>query len=233
MNSETAPRRGSPAGQLLVHVPSRLRALVRGSEAGLVALAACVGAIAGIAVSAMSLATQGLREILYRLPHGARLSASTDVAPILILVGPAVGGLILGLIALGLARRRGSLQQPIVDPIEANALHGGRLSLKGSAAVAAQNVISNGSGASVGLEAGYTQICAGIASRLGLSFEMRRSDLRTLVGCGSAAAIAAAFGAPLTGAFYAFELIIGTYSIATLTPVVVSACAVASSPRRS
>lgn len=223
MNSETAPRRGSPAGQLLVHVPSRLRALVRGSEAGLVALAACVGAIAGIAVSAMSLATQGLREILYRLPHGARLSASTDVAPILILVGPAVGGLILGLIALGLARRRGSPQQAIVDPIEANALHGGRLSLKGSAAVAAQNVISNGSGASVGLEAGYTQICAGIASRLGLSFEMRRSDLRTLVGCGSAAAIAAAFGAPLTGAFYAFELIIGTYSIATLTPVVVSA----------
>ena len=46
---------------------------------------------------------------------------------------------------------------------------------------------------------------------------------RTLVGCGAAGAIAAAFNAPLTGAFYAFELIIGTYTIVTLTPVVVAA----------
>ncbi|MFX8067277.1 chloride channel protein, partial [Acinetobacter baumannii] len=56
-----------------------------------------------------------------------------------------------------------------------------------------------------------------------IAFEVRRSDLRTLVGCGAAGAIAAGFGAPLAGAFYAFELIIGTYSIATLTPVVVAA----------
>jgi CIC family chloride channel protein len=40
-----------------------------------------------------------------------------------------------------------------------------------------------------------------------------------LVGCGAAGAIAAAFGAPLTGAFYGFELIIGTYTAATLAPV--------------
>jgi CIC family chloride channel protein len=86
-----------------------------------------------------------------------------------------------------------------------------------------QNVISNGSGASVGLEAGYTQLASGLASRLGIAFEVRRSDLRTLVGCGAAGAIAAGFGAPLAGAFYAFELIIGTYSIATLAPVVVAA----------
>ena len=43
--------------------------------------------------------------------------------------------------------------------------------------------------------------------------------MRILVGCGAAAAIAGAFGAPLAGAFYAFELIIGSYSIASLAPV--------------
>ena len=92
-----------------------------------------------------------------------------------------------------------------------------------SVVVVVQNLISNGFGASVGLEAAYTQISASIASRIGIGFEMRRSDLRTLVGCGAAAGIAAAFNAPLTGAFYAFELIIGTYSIVTLAPVVAAA----------
>jgi chloride channel protein, CIC family len=95
--------------------------------------------------------------------------------------------------------------------------------LTDSILVAVQNLISNGFGASVGLEAGYTQLASGIASKLGYKLKLRRADLRTMVGCGAAGAIAAAFNAPLTGAFYAFELIVGTYTIASLTPVVVSA----------
>ena len=47
--------------------------------------------------------------------------------------------------------------------------------------------------------------------------------MRVLVGCGAAAAIAGAFGAPLGGAFYGFELIIGSYSIASLAPVGIAA----------
>ena len=50
-----------------------------------------------------------------------------------------------------------------------------------------------------------------VSLRPSAPIKLRRSDMRTLVGCGSAGAIGAAFGAPLTGAFYAFELIIGTY----------------------
>jgi CIC family chloride channel protein len=77
------------------------------------------------------------------------------------------------------------------------------------------------------MEAGYTQAGSAVASRLGRFLRVRRSDMRTLVGCGAAGAIAAAFDAPLTGAFYAFELIIAAYTIATLAPVVVaSICAV-------
>ena len=82
-----------------------------------------------------------------------------------------------------------------------------------------QTLISNGCGASVGLEAGYTQIGSGIASLFGQRFSLRRNDLRMLVGCGAAAAIAAAFGAPLTGAFYAFELIVGVYSVGSAAPI--------------
>ena len=127
-----------------------------------------------------------------------------------------LGGLLLGAIDVWLSRRKAP---PAVDPVEANALRGGRMSLRQSLLVATQTVISNGCGASVGLEAGYAQIGAGVASYLGVRSRLRRQDLRVLVGCGAGGAIAAAFGAPLTGAFYAFELIVGAYSLANAIPV--------------
>jgi CIC family chloride channel protein len=135
-------------------------------------------------------------------------------------VGPALGGLVLGRVTLGLARLR---PRRAVDPIEANALFGGRMSLSGSLIVVLQTIMSNGVGASVGLEAGYTQIGSALASRWGHAFRVRRNDMRLLVGCGAAAAIAGAFNAPLTGAFYAFELVIGTYTLVAFAPVAVAA----------
>src|SRR5262249_47534111 len=66
------------------------------------------------------------------------------------------------------------------------------------------------------------QLASGIASRIGRAFRLRRKDLRTLVGCGAAGGIAGAFGAPLAGAFYGFELVIGNYSVTSLAPVGVS-----------
>ncbi len=126
----------------------------------------------------------------------------------------------LGVLTLAITRLR---PRRTVDPIEANALFGGRMSLNGSLIVVLQTVLSNGVGASVGLEAGYTQIGSAIASRCGHAFRVRRNDLRLLVGCGAAAAIAGAFNAPLTGAFYAFELVIGTYTLVSFAPVAVAA----------
>lgn len=200
--------------------PGHLRALVRRSEFGLIAVAALVGALSGFAIAGMSFVSQELHRAIFGLGGGERLSSATDINRLAVLLAPIGGGLLLGLLFLILRRWR---KKPMVDPIEANALHGGRLSLTDSILVAVQNLISNGFGASVGLEAGYTQLSSGIASKIGLLLQLRRSDLRILVGCGASGAIAAAFNAPLTGAFYAFELIIGSYTIMSLTPVVVSA----------
>ncbi len=132
---------------------------------------------------------------------------------------PSLGGLALGLFGLLMGRLR---PRRAVDAIEANALYGGRMSLNDSLIVMVQTILSNGVGASIGLEAGYTQIGAGLASRFGRGFRLRRNDMRLLVGCGAAGAIAAAFDAPLTGAFYAFELVIGTYTLGTFAPVAVA-----------
>jgi CIC family chloride channel protein len=197
-----------------------LRGWVRQTELGIILLAAVVGMASGLlAVGIGGLAS--LMHVAFFGPgamHG--LSALRGASPWILLTVPALGGLLLGGLNKALARYR---PRSPVDPIEANALHGGRLSLNDGVVVVAQNLVSNGFGASVGLEAGYTQIAGGMASRLGRLFGLRRGDLRVLVGCGAAGAIAAAFDAPLTGTFYAFELVVGIYSIVTLAPVVTSA----------
>ena len=198
---------------------AKLKALIRRTELGLVVIGAVIGVISGLAVTAMSYLAQFLHRVVFGLSSG-RLSAVPTLDVVIAIAAPVAGGILLGAIIYLLAVRK---KKPIVDPIEANAVHGGRLSLVDSVIVVVQNIISNGFGGSVGLEAGYTQLAAGFASSVGTYLQLRRSDLRILVGCGAAGAIAAAFSAPLTGAFYAFELIIGTYAIVSLTPVVVSA----------
>jgi len=199
-----------------------LRIWVRGSEIAIVALAILAGGVSGLVASLMGGATHWLHVMLFGPGAEYGLSALRSAGPFLIFLVPIIGGLLLGLLNLGLARW---WPRAPIDPIEANALYGGRLSLADGAVVGAQNIVSNGFGASVGLEAAYAQAGGGLASRLGQAFGLRRADLRVLVGCGAAGAIAAAFGAPLTGAFYAFELIIGSYTIANLAPVMASAVA--------
>jgi chloride channel protein, CIC family len=199
-----------------------LRALLRSNEFYLIPLALVIGVIAGAVVTLMSEIAQIAHVVIYGIRIDVRLSANDYVNPIIALIAPALGGLTLGIMEW--SRRRLKISSA-VDPIEANALRGGRLSLRDSMVVSGQTMISNGCGASVGLEAGYTQIGSGAASLLGQFLNLRRNDLRLIVGCGAAAAIAAAFGAPITGAFYACELIVGVYAVASAAPILAASLA--------
>ena len=203
-------------------VLTRLRALLRSNEFYLIPLALVVGIMAGAIVTLMSEIAQIAHVLIFGIPIDVRLSANAYVNPVVALIAPASGGLLLGIMEW--SRRRMKISSA-VDPIEANALRGGRLSLRDSVVVSGQTLISNGCGASVGLEAGYTQIGSGAASLLGQVLNLRRNDLRLIVGCGAAAAIAAAFGAPITGAFYACELIVGVYSVGSAAPILAASLA--------
>ena len=194
-----------------------LRANVRARESGLIFLSVVVGIAAGLLTVALSRSAALLHGLLFGLGGPGSLSALDALASPWMAMVPIGGGLALGIASRIVPRLR--RRRPI-DPIEANALHGGRMSILDSLLIGAQTLLSNGCGASVGLEAGYTQLGSGFASWLGRSVNLRRSDMRMMVGAGSAGAIGAAFGAPLTGAFYAFELIIGTYTPFGLAPVI-------------
>ena len=203
-------------GELFLHAPGTLRAMVRADELWLVLLAAIAGIAAGLSVTLMGWVTQWMHSVLFGLDLRERLSAQAEVSWLRTFPALGLGGLFSGWLSVFILRR---WPRRAIDPIEANALHGGRMSLRDSLIVVVQTMLSNGVGSSVGLEAGYTQLGSAVASKFGRALRVRRNDLRTLVGCGAAGAIAAAFNAPLTGAFYAFELVMGTYSIASLAPV--------------
>lgn len=189
------------------------RRIFRSSEAALILLAVGVGTSAGLLMMAQHGMAHGMQSLIYGL-SGASLSAASSIGIVRLFALP-LFGLLLGLGAGAALRRWGTP----VDVVEANALHGGAIPLRDSLIVCAQTIVSNGAGVSVGLEAAYAQAGGGLASWVGQWLRLRRADLRILVGAGAGAAIGAAFGAPLTGAFYAFEIVIGAYTPAAIAPV--------------
>ena len=191
------------------------RRRVRASEWAFIALSVLVGAGAGLASILLGAVARTLQHWLFALPSDVRLSAMPGLTIWVLLALPLGGVALAGFSWLVRSRRR-----RLVDAVEANALHGGRMSMIDSLVISGQTVLSNGFGASVGLEAAYAQMGSAIASVAGSSLRLRRADLRNLVGAGAGAAIAAAFGAPLAGAFYAFEIVIGAYTPSAIAPVV-------------
>ncbi|HTT85570.1 MAG TPA: chloride channel protein [Rhizomicrobium sp.] len=214
-----------PRGLLGIARPLRLlyaafQRELRSSELTQIFACAVIGSGVGVCVAAIRALVQFLHQVDFAIQGGALLSTGLHVDSIRILFVPALGGLLLGVLAL-MTGRFGA--RDIVDPIEANALHGGRMSLPDSLRLTASTIISNASGASLGMEAGYTQFGSGLFSSIAAYFRLRRADHRVFVTAGSAAAIAAAFNAPLAGAFYGYELILGSYTPGTLASVAVAA----------
>ena len=202
------------AGKAIGPIFAFVRRRLRSSEIWLVGLALIIGASAGAMTVGLQWTAHHLQALLYGLSADDRLSTTRFLAWPTLLALP-LGGAVLSLFTFAVKARK----RRLVDAVEANALHGGRMSMNDSLIVTGQTLISNGFGASVGLEAAYAQIGSGFASFLGKRGRLRRADLRTLVGAGAGASIAAAFGAPLAGAFYAFEIVIGAYTPSAIAPV--------------
>jgi CIC family chloride channel protein len=186
-----------------------LRRQFRDQEARIVGFSCVLGVLVGLSVVVLHKLLFGAQKLLFGMPHEAILGGTDSLPSWKYALVPAAGGLLLGLAAHIAQRLRPT---EIVDPIEANALYGGQMSLRGSLRLTWLTMLSNLSGASVGMEAGYSQLGAGIHSAAARPLRLRREDRRSLTTAGAAAAIAAAFDAPLAGAFYGFELVHGTYS---------------------
>jgi len=136
------------------------------------------------------------------------------------LVLPAIGGLIVGPLIYFFAREAKGHGVPEV--MAAVALRGGVIRKRIVAIKAMASAISIGTGGSVGREGPIVQIGSALGSSVGQFLKLPASQLRVVVACGAAAGISATFNAPIAGALFAAEVIIGNFAVAQLSPIVIS-----------
>jgi CIC family chloride channel protein len=204
--------------------PSRalrsLRRFVRNDQVILTVLALVVGTVSGGAIVVF-------RETI-ALVQGLAFGSGTDYlhehAATLpwwrLLLAPALGGLAVGLfVHFALPGRR---PHGVADAIEASALRGGRMALPGGIGAALASAASLGVGASVGREGPAVHLGATLGAWLAARLHLTRPLSRTLLGCGAAAAVAASFNAPIAGALFANEVIVGHYALSAFAPIVMA-----------
>ncbi len=136
---------------------------------------------------------------------------------------PAVGGLMVRAIVRKFAPEAKGHGVPEV--MEAVALRQGFIRPRVVIAKAAASGICIASGGSVGREGPIVQIGAAIGSTLGQVLHVGPRRLRTLVGCGTAAGIAGTFNAPVAGALFAVEVVLGDFAVPQFSPIVISSVA--------
>lgn len=81
------------------------------------------------------------------------------------------------------------------------------------------------SGHSIGREGPAIHMGSAVGSLLGQQLKLPHNSIRTLLACGSAAAISAAFNTPLAGVIFAMEVIVVEYSFASFIPIMIAAVA--------
>jgi CIC family chloride channel protein len=133
---------------------------------------------------------------------------------------PVAGGLLIAPIVYYFARETRGHGVPEV--MEAVALRHGVIRKRIVAAKTIASAISIGTGGSVGREGPIVQIGSAIGSAIGQLLRTSRSRLRTMVGCGAAAGIAATFNAPVAGVLFSLEVILGDFGVRRFTPIVIA-----------
>ncbi len=133
---------------------------------------------------------------------------------------PALGGLIAGGF-LWWGKRMGRTGQS-TDYMEAVALGDGVLPFRLSLMKSASSLFTVASGGSIGREGPVVALSAMLASLFGRVRKLPAPRLRLLVACGASAGIAAVNNAPIAGALFTAEIILGSLAMETLGPLVFS-----------
>jgi H+/Cl- antiporter ClcA len=131
------------------------------------------------------------------------------------------GGLVVGW--LFQLVQSGTRQVGVVHVIERLNYHQGNLPLRNAVLQFIGAAVSIVCGHSVGREGPNIHLGATAGSLLGRKLGLPNNSVRTLVGCGVAAAIAAGFNTPLAGVVFAMEVVLMEYTIVGFVPIMLAA----------
>ncbi len=132
-----------------------------------------------------------------------------------------LGGAVLAGLVLRQAGR--VLASPrAIDYMEAVRVGDGSISVRATLANSLSSLLTISSGGSIGREGPMVQLAAMLGSRLGRLARAPIPRLRLMVACGGAAGIAAAYNAPISGALFVSEIILGGTAMESFGPLVVA-----------
>jgi chloride channel protein, CIC family len=133
---------------------------------------------------------------------------------------PAVGGLAAGLVLVLGLRLIGN--PGLSNLLEVVVAGDGRLPLRTALVNGVSSLISISTGASIGREGLIIQLASTVGSKLGQIARWPPYRLRLLVACGAAAGLAAGCNAPIAGAVFAAQIVLGNFSMNLFAPLVVA-----------
>ncbi|MCF6280971.1 MAG: chloride channel protein [Candidatus Polarisedimenticolaceae bacterium] len=176
------------------------------------------GLVAGAVIIAFRLLVEGSQASF--LPSG--LPDNYEELPLILrFVLPIIGGLVIGIVFQFQAK--GLYMLGISRLLERLNYHQGYLTLREFLLQFFGAAVAIISGHSVGREGPNVFLGAASGSLIGQALKLPNNAIRTLVGCGTAAGIAASFNTPLAGVIFALEVVMMEYSLASFMPVILAA----------
>lgn len=181
---------------------------------------------AGVAGVVGAFATVGFREGIDLLQWlmvgetGSLIDMAEKLSWPMRLLIPAFGGVVAG--SLLLLGKRSDESQANVDYMEVIAIGDGRMSVRQSLARSASSLCTIATGGSIGREGSMIQLAALCSSLLGRVIHFDPPRLRLLVACGAAAGITSAYNAPIAGAFFITEIVLGSIAMESFGPILVA-----------
>ncbi|MEO8230814.1 MAG: chloride channel protein [Ignavibacteriota bacterium] len=185
----------------------------------MIVVAIIIGVVAGFSAIGIRALIKFFSQISFSGP-GNLLQNIINTPWYLILIIPIIGGIIVGPLIYYFAPEAKGHGVPEV--MQAILLKGGKIRGRVAVIKTIASAITIGTGGSVGREGPIIQIGSSLGSVVGQFFRVSPKRLKTLVGCGAAAGIAAAFNAPIAGALFAVEIILMDFAVAQFSPIVIS-----------
>ncbi len=202
---------------------SNLHAAPLREPARLVGLALGVGVVGGLGALVFRWMIAVARFFFVRFLLGPGLGSPAGIEPYLKILAPALGLSVVAFITTRFAREVRGHGVPQI--LEALALRGGRIRPRVGFFGILAPAITIGAEGSVGREGPIALIGAAFGSTLGQVLKLPDEQISLLLACGSAAGIGATFNAPIAGALFGLEVVLGSYAMGALVPCFIASVA--------